>query len=304
MTPQPPLTFRVSPNANLIADGLQVNGQLQPLRHQQDFLSLVEACGPAIMTVLEVLFPEPTAVPLENGEVEANSEEAWSHFNQHLMSLKLSTPGTPEFISHGRVLLQWCIAASVAVEIQPADIQNTSEFMPVNYLAEKGSKALACSCDQWAAHLEWLTYSQSPQGFRDRVDGDARPDPKPGALFIPVPWPAALGARFDESTDIDATIFAHYPDIFVDEGGCFMKFRAGRVNVKMKAPLQQTFEELAQGRTGDELQLRMRMPVGDKDYSIRAQRSRFASGKVLYCFRVLSCDARSVEAPVLTGADA
>lgn len=282
-----PLTFRVSPNSVITPTGLLVNGGLQPLRHREDFLAVAFASGAAVSDVLAALFPDATAIPLADGTVQPSTEESWSHYSRNLISLKASDLDSRQFGEYGKTLLQWCVAAEATARMLSHPILGTAEFLPVEYLAHNGGASLACSVEDWAAHLVWLKYSNSRQGFQDSMEGETRRDFRPPALTVLSPWPCALGAKLGEGATGDAQVLGYAGDILSDQSAYWIRTGTGRITVQLQVPLREQFDALAGDRTDPVIQLPMTVAVGGKEFFIRASRERRASGKSYYCFRVL-----------------
>lgn len=279
-------SFQVSPNSVLTNKGLRVQSRHQDLRHRRDFGTFAFACGAAVADVLAQLFPTAVAVPLPDGHVRPSGESSWSHYSRTLISLHVSDLDSPEFIEHGKVLMQWCVAAVAAARVLRHPVTLEAEFMAVEYLAMHGGEALACSISEWDAYLEWVQAGPSSQSLSNLQDG-AGPSPRPQPIRVTAPWPTALGASLGSSPSVDEGVFQYACEIYGSKQGTWASDGVNCLKVELCIDLRERLDAEVAPEAGPVPGHGMQVTVGAKTYQIRASRVEPLPGEFLYNFRLL-----------------
>lgn len=284
-------SVRVGPNSVLTRTGLLVDGLPQVLAHADNLANLVFNTTGLATELLATVFPDAVAVPLENGEVQESTVPSWEHYARNALALKTSAPGSQESLSAGRAVLQWCVAATVAVEVGNLSVRDTAAFTLTEYLAKHGAAALACTRTQWDAYTLWLANEQSMDAFWARMDGNGRPSPKPGPVSIIAPWPEQLGAKLGGASQLLDNVFSFASDVLQDDRGAWVRSAGYHLRVDLGDALAKAFDAVVpRDAAGGDANRAFTFRVTSRTYAIRAHRSRMPAG-YLYAFRLLRQDA-------------
>ena len=284
-------SVRVGPNSVLTRTGLLVDGLPQVLAHSDNLANLVFNTSSLVAELLMTIFPNAVAIPLENGQVEASTIPAWEHYARNALNLKAAAPGSGEAIAAGRVVLQWCVATTAAIEIGHPVARDTAAFTLVDYLARHGAEALACTRSQWDAYGQWLLDEQSMNAFWARMDGKGQPSPKPAAVSIIAPWPESLGAQLGGPAKLLDNVFSFSSDVLMDDTGAWVRSAGLFLRVDVGQELARQFDSIVPRDAAREVaDCALDASAGGQSYAIRAQRMKVKRG-YQYVFRLLQRSA-------------
>ena len=277
----------IGPNATISRMGLMVNGRVELMGHAERFNQIVQMTTPAVVSVLAVIFPHAKAVPGPDGTAVPSEEAAWEHYNRHARMLAEYPAASPKAIEASRVLLQWCVAAEVAVEFGQPSVEKTPEFLAVEYLAHYGPAAASCTAQQWNAHQDWLASERTVEAFLARMDGNGRKSPLPAPLYVCAPWPEYLGALWEGPSNAEAICYLAH-DVVCDGNQTTCRFHNHSLRLDKTAgiPWMDKVEAVAQGKKTEHFDCALTGSHDGIDYVIRAQRT-IVNDMPQYAFRML-----------------
>jgi hypothetical protein len=284
-----PQSLRIGPNTVLTSQGLEVDGQRQPLRHREDFITVARATNSAVIHLLERLFPVAVAVPGKRGIAVPSTLHAWEHYNQQLLAM-LALPVFSEDVSVlGAVLLQWCVAAKVVVTATRRDLSKEPEYLAVCLLANEGGDALAYTRDSWSAYRDWLAWSRSSAGLHASLTGDGeRASAKHAPVSVIAPWPEALGADLGGPDMLAQHISCLASDIITLDDETVIRFGPHLMRADFGQVLLEQFNEAAKDESPDApfVVRGLDWRVGARHFFVRAQRTRYGE-RTRHVFRLL-----------------
>lgn len=281
----------ISRGITLTEAGLQSAGGPVVLGHREQFKQFVINTSASVIEVLTRIFPDPVAIPLVDGTVQASPLAAWEHYNQQVLQFSMGRASEEETVRAGQVILQWCQAAVISAQVGCLEIRNAPELLAVQYLADNGAKAFACGAGEWAAYLTWLEEENTMEAVQRRVAGYGRRDPRPAAVSVVVPWPEYLGAKLDDGRSFADKLMSTASDISIYASSLRARIASYTVIAGNVDGLVEAFDASGPASDAEHVDRAVRLNTPENEYLFRVHRSKSRKGDYLYSFRLLCTDS-------------